>query len=115
MDILAAMPRADEVENSGTLGNGQSLLGNDWFSNQAKVIKRCGNYERHKQNLRAHSMALLGNMFSNFIQSESIDVATVRSQSQIEELLSGMMEVRRPLVLRGEYKAKPTFSLLEMQ
>ena len=92
MDILSAMPRSDEVEDSGSLANAQSLLGNDWFSNQAKVIKRCGNYERHKQHLRAHSMALLGNMLSNFLQSESIDVTTVRSQSQVEELLSTMME-----------------------
>ena len=46
------MPQAEEVEDEGTLGNAQALL-NKWFSNAKTVVIRVGNYERHKQSVRA--------------------------------------------------------------
>ena len=91
-DIKAAMPNAEEVEDEGTLGNGQARLHNKWFTNVKNVIVRCGNYEKFKQHVRAHNLALLANLFSNFIKSEAIDVSTVRRQSEILELLSRMLE-----------------------
>ena len=91
-DIKAAMPHAEEVEDEGTMGNSQAKLNNKWFSNVKGVIVRCGNYERHKQNARAYYLALLVNLFNNFIKSEAIEVATVRNQSEILELLSRMLE-----------------------
>ena len=86
------MPNADEVEDEGTLGNGQARLHNKWFTNVKNVIVRCGNYEKFKQHVRAHNLALLANLFSNFIRSEAIEVATVRRQSEILELVSRMLE-----------------------
>ena len=74
LDVKAAMPQAEEVEDEGTLGNAQALLNNKWFSNAKNVIVRVGNYERHKQNVRAYNMALLANMFSNFAKSRSAEV-----------------------------------------
>ena len=53
LDVKAAMPQAEEVEDEGTLGNAQALLNNKWFSNAKNVIVRVGNYERHKQSVRA--------------------------------------------------------------
>ena len=90
LDVKAAMPQAEEVEDEGTLGNAQALLNNKWFSNAKNVIVRVGNYERHKQNVRAYNMALLANMFSNFAKSRSAEVAAVRTQSQALELVSEM-------------------------
>ena len=91
-DIKAAMPHAEEVEDEGTLGNVMAKLNNKWFSNFKDIIVKCGNYERHKQHARAHKLALLENLFTNFIKSEAVELAAVRTESEILKLLARMFE-----------------------
>ena len=91
-DIQAAMPHLEEVEDECTLGNVQAKLNNKWFSNIKGVVVRCGNYERHKQHARAYKLALLENLFNNFIKSEHVEVVAVRTEAEILKLLAKMLE-----------------------
>ena len=64
MDIKAAMPNVNMVEDKGSLSNGAALLGIlSWFSNDKNHIVRDDNYERHAQTLKAFHQPLLVNMF----------------------------------------------------
>ena len=68
MDIKAAMPNVNMVEDRGSLSNAAALLGIlGWFCNIKKQIVRDNNYEKHAQILRAFQLALLLNMFKHFV------------------------------------------------
>ena len=90
LDIKAGMPNSEEVEDRGSLGNGMGLVAGSWFSTEKKDIVKVGMYERTKQHHQAWQLPCLYNMYQNFVKSESLVEATVRTQADIERVLSNM-------------------------
>lgn len=90
LDVKAGMPNTEEVEDRGSLGNGMGLVASSWFSTEKKDIVKVGMYERTKQHHQAWQLPCLYNMYLNFIRSEAIVEATVRSQADIERVLGAM-------------------------
>ena len=92
IDIRAAMPNVNMVEDPGTLAHAAALLGIlGWFCNNKNQIVRDDNYERHAQHLRAFQQPLLVNMFQHHLKSSGVDPSTVRSRLEVEELLTTML------------------------
>ena len=91
MDIKAAMPDVNKVEDRGSLGNAAALLGIlGWFCNDKKKIVRDDNYERHAQHLRAFQQALLINMYKNYIKISGVDPSSLKSRVEVQEFLTRM-------------------------
>lgn len=92
MDIKAAMPNVNMVEDRGSLSNAAALLGIlGWFCNIKKQIVRDNNYEKHAQILRAFQLALLLNMFKHFVTVTGVDLSTIRSKMEIFDFLTKML------------------------
>ena len=92
LHVKAGMPNTEEVEDRGSLGNGMSLVAGNWFSTEKKDIVKVGMYERTKQHLQAWQLPCLYNMYCNYVKSEGIVEATVKSQAQVEALLTSMFQ-----------------------
>ena len=91
-DIKAAMPNMTMVEDKGSLANAAALLGIlEWFSNKKQVIVRDDHYERHAQTLKAFQLALLTNMFQNYVKKAGVDLNAVRTGQEVIDCLTKMM------------------------
>ena len=93
LDIKAAMPDVNMVEDKGSLANAAAFLGIlGWFCNVTKQIVRGNNYERHAQTLRAFQVSLLLNMFKHFVQLTGVNLSTIKSRLEVEDFLSRMLD-----------------------
>ena len=89
-DILAAMPDINKDDDRGFLGQLLTLVGvKERFSNLKKKIVT--NYEWHAQFLKEYQSGLVSNMFETYIKQEGIDVAGVKSRTEVENLLESML------------------------
>ena len=68
------MPNAYEVEDKGTISHLVTLSGiSSRFSNIKKKLVRCGNYEFHHQNHQGIQIALLSNMYANYVKIAEVN------------------------------------------
>ena len=86
------MPNAYEVEDRGTIPHLVTLAGiNSRFSNIKKKLVRCGNYEFHHQNHQGIQIALLSNMYANYVKITGVNEAEVKTSAEAEELMLAML------------------------
>ena len=62
IDIKAAMPDEEYMEDRGSLSNAMALLNVSWFTAVQKNMNRSGMFERHKQYHQAYQVEALLNM-----------------------------------------------------
>ena len=94
LDLRAAMPSINEVEDRATLASVAAATGcNSWLSNKKPKIVRVGNFERHHQHLLAWQTTLLLNMFDNFVKMKRVNmVGKVWRRVEVEEFLLEMLQ-----------------------
>ena len=64
------------MSDKGSLAHLVALAGiSGRFSNIKKKIVRCGNYEFHHQHHQAAQLALLSNMYANYVKIQGVDEA----------------------------------------
>ena len=86
------MPSPYEVEDRGSLAHLVAMAGiSGRFSNIKKKIVRCGNYEFHHQYHQETQLALLSNMYSNYVKIKGIDEAEIKTVAQAGELMVAML------------------------
>ena len=89
-DALAALPDVNKDDDRGFLGQLLTLVGvNGRFSNLKKKI--VNNYEWHAQFLKEYQSGLVSQMFDTYIKQKGIDVASVKSRPEVENLLESML------------------------
>ena len=69
-----------------------ALLNAPWFTPNQKDMNRSGMFEKHKQYHQAYQIEALVNMYLNYVKSEGIQEAQIRSRANIEALLKGMFQ-----------------------
>ena len=76
------MPSPYEVQDRGSLAHLVAIAGiSGRFSNIKKKIVRCGNYEFHHQHHQETQLALLCNMYSNYVKSNGIVEAEIKTDA----------------------------------
>ena len=93
LDIKAAMPDEDYMEDRGSLKHAMASLNANWFTSNQKNMNRSGMFERHAQFHQAWQIEALLNMYKNYIKSHGIDESQVRRCADIEELLRSMFKL----------------------
>ena len=89
-DILAALPDINKNDDRGFLGHLLTLVGVDGrFSNLKKKI--VNNYEWHAQFHKEYQSGLVSQMFDTYIKQKGIDVTSVKSRTEVENLLESML------------------------
>ena len=86
------MPSPYEVGDRGSLAHLVAMAGiSGRFSNIKKKIVRCGNYEFHHQYHQETQLALLSNMYSNYVKIKGINEAEIKTVAQAGELMVAML------------------------
>ena len=80
------------MSDKGSLAHLVALAGiSGRFSNIKKKIVRCGNYEFHHQHHQAAQLALLSNMYANYVKIQGVDEAEVKTVTQARDLMVAML------------------------
>ena len=91
IDIKAAMPDEEYMEDRGSLKHAMASLNASWFTANQKKMNRSGMFERHAQFHQAWQIEALLNMYLNYIKSEGVQESLIRSKVDIEGLMKGML------------------------
>ena len=92
IDIGAGMPDETYNEDILSLKHVMTLLNAHWFTGVQKNINKTGMFEKHKQYHEAYQLAALVNMYENYLKSEGIQESSIKSKSDIENFLRGMLD-----------------------
>ena len=81
IDIKAAMPDEEYMEDRGSLKHAMASLNASWFTANQKKMNRSGMFERHAQFHQAWQIEALLNMYLNYIKSEGVQESQIRSRA----------------------------------
>ena len=84
IDIKAAIPDEEYMEDRGSLKHAMVSLNAPWFTANQKKINRTGMFERHAQYHQAWQIEALMNMYTNYIKAEKVQESQIRSRVDIE-------------------------------